>query len=78
MIVVALLLCIKYTYMSYFFAGSRNAVLEPPSIPICELFHNGEFPEGEICPYFFDQDKYVCDIFMSLLHHHRSVFMCPF
>lgn len=29
----------------------------PPSIPIVELFNEGQYPEGEICEYPLDKDE---------------------
>ena len=44
-------------------AGGPKMQTDPPSIPVCELFPDGNFPEGEICKYPFDQDKYVKPFF---------------
>ncbi|XP_076447932.1 methionine aminopeptidase 2-like [Babylonia areolata] len=37
--------------------GGAKTQTDPPSIPICELFADGNFPEGEICKYPVSQDN---------------------
>lgn len=37
--------------------GGVKTQTDPPTIPVCELFPDGNFPEGEICKYPVDQDN---------------------
>ena len=47
------------SFKSVTYTGGPKMQTDPPSIPVSELFADGNFPEGEICKYPVDQDKYV-------------------
>ena len=67
------------------FPGGPKTQTDPPSIPISELYPDGNFPEGQICSYPVNQDGYVrqCSLFFCpasnvCLHHLLSHFVLSF